>query len=72
MRLALCLVAVLLSPLNFFSRRTYIAGRIPNTPENMTGWILKPSSVDPQTAMPDVGLSVAQARDVVAYLYTLE
>ena len=59
-------------PLNFFARRTYIAGRIPNTRENLTGWILAPQSVDPLTAMPDVGLTEVQARHVTAYLYTLE
>jgi len=59
-------------PLNFFSRRTYIAGRIPNTPDNLTRWILAPQSVDPLTAMPDLGLNEVQARNVVAYLYTLE
>jgi cytochrome c2 len=58
-------------PLDFFSLRTYIAGRIPNTPENLAGWLRRPQSVDPQTAMPDLGLTQAQANDVVAYLYTL-
>jgi len=59
-------------PLDFWSRRTYIAGRVPNTPENLAAWILDPHSVDPKTAMPSVGLTEDQARDVVAYLYTLE
>jgi cytochrome c len=59
-------------PLNFFSRRTYIAGRIPNSPDNLTTWILDPPSIDPKTAMPNLGLNEAQARAVAAYLYTLE
>jgi cytochrome c1 len=59
-------------PLDSFSRRTYIAGRVPNSPENLTTWILDPPSIDPQTAMPNLELDEAQARAVVAYLYTLK
>lgn len=59
-------------PLFFFSRRTYIAGELPNTPDNLVKWIRSPHSVEPATAMPDLGLSEQQARDVAAYLYTLQ
>lgn len=58
-------------PLMFFSRRTFIAGEIPNSPDNATRWIRSPQSVEPKTAMPTLGLSEQDARDVVAYLYTL-
>ncbi|MGB7495007.1 MAG: c-type cytochrome [Candidatus Acidiferrum sp.] len=58
-------------PLFFFSRRTFIAGELPNTPDNLVRWIRFPQSVNPNTAMPTLGLSEDQARDVVAYLYTL-
>jgi cytochrome c1 len=58
-------------PLLFFARRTYIAGELPNTPENLVRWIRSPQSVEPDTAMPNLGLSEQQARDVAAYLYTL-
>lgn len=58
-------------PLFFFSRRTYIAGELPNTPENLARWVRSPQSVEPNTAMPNLGLSDQQARDVAAYLYTL-
>ena len=58
-------------PLYFFSRRTMIAGRLPNTPENLVRWIENPPAVDPGTAMPKLGLSDKQARDAAAYLYTL-
>ena len=44
---------------------------MPNTPENLIRWVTSPRSVDPKTAMPDVGLNARQARDVAAYLYTL-
>jgi cytochrome c1 len=58
-------------PLLFFSRRTYIAGELPNTPANLVKWIRNPHSVEPGTAMPDLGLTEKQAQDVAAYLYTL-
>jgi cytochrome c1 len=50
--------------------RQYLAGRLENKPENLEKWIRKPRSVDPKTAMPDVGLDEKQARDVAAYLYS--
>jgi cytochrome c1 len=58
-------------PLFFFSRRTFIAGQMPNTPENLVQWVRSPQSVVPKTAMPNLGLTDQQARDVAAYLYTL-
>lgn len=58
-------------PLNFFSERSFIAGQVPNSPENLVQWILEPQSIEPGTAMPDVGLTDEEARDVAAYLYTL-
>lgn len=51
--------------------RTYLAGELPNNPDNMIRWIRYPHSVEPKTAMPDMGVSEADARDIVAYLYTL-
>jgi len=58
-------------PLYWFSRRTYIAGEVPNTPENLVHWVEAPKAIEPETAMPTLGLSEQQARDVAAYLYTL-
>jgi len=58
-------------PLYFFSRRTMVAGQLPNSTENLIRWIRSPQSVEPNTAMPVLGLSDQEARDVVAYLYTL-
>lgn len=58
-------------PLMFFSRRTMIAGELPNTPENLVRWIRSPQSVEAGTAMPNLGLTAQQASDVAAYLYTL-
>lgn len=58
-------------PLLAFGRRTYIAGRLPNNPENLERWLRNPQQVEPGTAMPDLGLGKGEARDVAAYLYTL-
>ncbi|MGI8841779.1 MAG: c-type cytochrome [Caulobacteraceae bacterium] len=58
-------------PLTHFSRRTMIAGVLPNTPGNLIRWIRYPQSVVPGNAMPDSSLSEAQTRDVAAYLYSL-
>jgi cytochrome c1 len=59
-------------PLTGFARRSYIGGRLPNTPENLVQWIQNPHAVDPRTAMPTLGLTEKEARDVAAYLYTLD
>lgn len=58
-------------PLTRFGRRAFIAGRLPNTPENLILWISDPRQVDPRTAMPDVGVSDEEARDIAAYLLEL-
>jgi cytochrome c2 len=52
-------------------RRAYIAGVAANTPQNLVRWIMAPQSLSPRTAMPAVGASEAEARDMAAYLYTL-
>lgn len=58
-------------PLYFYGRRTMIAGELPNTPDNLVRWLLNPPAIEPGTAMPNLGLSQEQARDITAYLYTL-
>ena len=58
-------------PLYFLGQRTMIAGELPNSPGNLARWIQHPRSVEPKTAMPDLGLTEDQAYDIAAYLYTL-
>ena len=53
-------------------RRVYLAGFIPNTPRNMAAWIRDPRRFAPRTAMPDLQVSEPHARDMVAYLQSLE
>jgi cytochrome c len=59
-------------PLQSVAQRTYIGGNFPNTPDNLTRWIMAPQTMKPKTAMPSLGLSEPQSRDVVAYLETLQ
>jgi cytochrome c2 len=59
-------------PLSGIASRMYIAGALPNTPENMLRWIEHPQQVDPLTAMPDMRVKERDALDMVAYLYTLK
>jgi cytochrome c len=58
-------------PLIHWSRRVYIAGELPNTPANLTRWIQHPTQVEAKTAMPDMGVTEQDSRDIAAYLYSL-
>ena len=58
-------------PLKGMASRTLIAGRIPNTPDNLVRWLREPQTIKPQTAMPAMGMTEAHARDMAAYLATL-
>lgn len=59
-------------PLTAWADRQYIAGELPNRAENLILWIMDPHAVEPGTAMPNLGVSEAEARDIAAYLYTLD
>jgi cytochrome c len=59
-------------PLTQVASRVYLAGRLQNTPDNMIHWIQNPQGVDEKTAMPDLGVTEADARDITSYLYTLK
>ena len=58
-------------PLTRFGDRTYVAGMLRNSPSNLIRWIRDPQGVIPGNAMPDMGVTDAEARDIAAYLYTL-
>jgi cytochrome c len=58
-------------PLTHFARRAYIAGQLPNDADNLVRWIQNPQAIEPGTAMPNLGVVPAVARDMAAYLYTL-
>ena len=58
-------------PLGDIASRMFIAGVLPNQPANMVRWIRNPQGVDSLTAMPNLGVSERDARDIAGYLYTL-
>jgi mono/diheme cytochrome c family protein len=58
-------------PLTAWAERAYIGGEVPNTPTNLVLWVMDPPSIEPKTAMPNLGINESQARDVAAYLYTI-
>lgn len=55
-----------------FGASPMIGGRFPNQPEVLTAWLIDASSLSPETAMPPMPLTDAEARDVAAYLYSLD
>ncbi|HET7436145.1 MAG TPA: c-type cytochrome [Thermoanaerobaculia bacterium] len=57
--------------LDKLASRSYLAGRLINSPDNLIRWIRFPREVDHQTAMPDMAVTDRDARDIAAYLYTL-
>ncbi len=58
-------------PLNRIGDQKYLAGRLPNVPQNLVLWIRHPGQLKPGTAMPDLNVGDRDARDIAAYLYTL-
>lgn len=56
----------------FASRPAFSNGAVKTTPETLTKYIVEPASVNPQTSMPAVGVNVADAQDIAAYLMTLK
>jgi cytochrome c len=59
-------------PLTHLARRTFIGGEVPNTPTNLVRWLRDPHAIELRTAMPALGMTEEEARDVAAYLYTLD
>lgn len=59
-------------PLTAWAKRSYIAGAVPNDPANLVRWIMIPQAINPNTAMPPTGANETDARNMAAYLYTLD
>ena len=59
-------------PLAHMGSRTYIAGIMPNTAENLILWIRWPQGVLPKSGMPNMGANDAESRDIAAYLLSLQ
>jgi len=59
-------------PLDHMASRQYIAGKFANNPETMIRWLQDPPAMDKETAMPAMGVTEADSRDMTAFLYTLK
>ena len=51
-------------PLTAVGRRIFIAGLLNNSPDNMMAWLQDPQAIVPGNAMPQMDISVQQARDI--------
>lgn len=49
---------------------SYVGGVLSNSAGNLEQWIMHPRAINPKTAMPELGVSQAEARDMAAYLYS--
>lgn len=58
--------------LQAFSKRSYIAGQVPNFHPALAQWLVAPASLVPETTMPSMGVSPEDARHMAAYLGQLE
>ena len=58
--------------LGYFAEQSYIAGALPNQPDNLIAWIMNPQAIEPGTAMPNLGVTSQDARDIAAFLYAVE
>ena len=58
--------------LDGFADRSMIAGQFPNQPDTLANWVRNAPSMSATTGMPAMPLTSAEARDVAAYLYTLD
>ncbi len=59
-------------PLTGIGQRTYVAGMLRNTPDNLEYWVRHPREVNPKTAMPEMGVTEHDASDIARYLYTIK
>jgi cytochrome c len=55
-------------PLENLRQRSYLAGVVPNSFDNLVRWLRVPDEVVPGTAMPNMQLSVTDAENIAAYL----
>jgi cytochrome c2 len=58
-------------PLDQMGERSYIAGILPNSPTDLSLWIQHPQQIHPDTAMPELGVTPQDAKEIAAYLEEL-
>jgi mono/diheme cytochrome c family protein len=57
--------------LDGIASRGMLGGVLPNSPENMARWLRAPQAFSPHSAMPMLGVTERDARDMAAHLATL-
>jgi mono/diheme cytochrome c family protein len=58
-------------PLGGVGKQLYLAGVLVHKPAQMIEWLRNPQKIKPLSAMPDLGVTDRDARDIAAYLYSL-
>jgi len=58
--------------LDHLARRSFIAGVLPNDEQGLMRWMQSPQKLHPGSAMPDLAVTQRDARDMAAYLETLQ
>ena len=58
-------------PLDDVARRAFLSGTLPNSPENLVRWLRDPHAIAPESAMPSLGVSERDARDIAEYLESI-
>jgi cytochrome c2 len=56
--------------LESLNQRSYLAGTMSNTPANLQQWIMHPQSIQPGTAMPEMGVTQHDAKEITVFLET--
>jgi cytochrome c2 len=54
-----------------FAQKPLIAGKVPNTRDNLRKWLKKPSSIKKGTRMPNLGLADEEIELLIEYIQTL-
>ncbi len=55
-------------PLTDLAQRSYLAGTLQNSPENLRMWIRHPQQIHPGTAMPEMGVTAKDADTIARFL----
>ena len=58
-------------PLGHLAQRRFIAGAVANDTQGLMRWLRDPQALHAGSAMPDLGVTERDARDMAAYLYTV-
>jgi cytochrome c len=50
------------------AQRSYLAGALPNTPQNLQQWVMHPQHFRPGTAMPEMGVTQQSSQTIAEFL----